>query len=99
MELVVDLRRETSVLGDGSETEHSGQDHDRIDVDMEDAASEQSSEHTAEEQEQETQHTLSSGHSAVDVEMDTTPDPSANDGQPLLDHNGACLSFEAHARQ
>ena len=57
MELVVELRRERSVLGNGADAEHSGQDHDRIDIEMEDAASEHSSENvTVEEQILQTQH-------------------------------------------
>ena len=96
MELIIDLRRERSGLTNGAEAELSGQDHDRIDIEMEDAASEHSSEDaTVEDQLPEIQHALEDGHGEVDVEMDTAPDASANDARATPDNNGACLSLEA----
>ena len=89
MELVVELRRERGVLGNGADAEHSGQDHDRIDIEMEDAASEHSSEDAIlEEQIPEIQHAPEDGHREIDVEMDTTPDAPANVDRATLDHNG-----------
>ena len=85
----MERRQERSVGEEGASTEHSGQDHDRIDVEMEDAASEDLSTYiTSEEHAPESQAVLQHEHRDLNDEMDTTPDASSSDEPDTPDPSG-----------
>ena len=90
--LAMERRRDRSVGNDGVVVEHSGQDHDRIDIEMEDAASEHLSGYViAEEGVPVIGHGSGHGHQEVNDEMDTTPDASSSDGSGTPDPSGSWL--------